>query len=85
MLPSLIRIQPVAPDQPSWPQLFGNVVAAFVLLPISGLFLMLGMGAAHELWPSIPVAGYWQSVWLVAGLGTVGHVVKSHPFKWHRR
>lgn len=43
MLPSLIRIQPVAPDQPSWPQLFGDVVAAFALLPISGLFLMLGM------------------------------------------
>ena len=40
-------------------------------------FLMLGFGAAHGVWASVPAIGYWTSFFLILGLNVVGMSFKT--------
>lgn len=52
-----------------------NVIASIFVIPmftlISGLGVMLGLGAAHDQWPAIPALGYWSTVLILWGIGGI--------------
>ena len=61
--------------------IIGTLATSF----LSAWMVMLGLGAAHSLWPVIPPAGYW-TVWLILlGIGSLKHVVTRPSWKWARR
>ena len=63
-----IRVQLMRPKPD-----FGETVAmAIANVGFGGALLMLGFRAAHEVWATIPPAGYITSVFLFAGLQGIG-------------
>ena len=45
------------------------LIAAIVFL--GPWLVLMGWNAARELWPELPVATYWQSFWITAGITTL--------------
>ena len=86
MIPTtgLLRVQPVAPEQPKPSDIVGKFFGALVGLALGAWFLMLGMGTAHTLWPAVPSVGYWQAVTLILGAQTVALSLRRPPWKWAR-
>jgi hypothetical protein len=81
-----VRIQPVEPEPPKLRVLIVQVVARFASIAfLGGLFLMLGVNTAHDLYPVIAAVDYWQAVWLTLGLYMVGGAFKRTPWKWAAR
>lgn len=39
-------------------------------------FIMLGLGAAHSVWPVIPATGYWATYGMTLALGTLAKVLR---------
>lgn len=43
----------------------GVTIAGIFVYPsvtmVSSLFIMLGLGAAHDQWPAVPALGYWTT------------------------
>lgn len=78
-LPPLIRVQAVKPELPEGGTLFMVFVYMVFVQPA---MLMVGMGAAHTLWPTVvPAAGYTTCLLMRLGLG----VLKSgHTPGWGR-
>jgi len=73
---TILRVQPVAPEKRPVEEVWHGLVVALACLPVNALMLMLGLGAAHSLWPDVPAAGYWTSMLLFLGIRTVSLTVR---------
>lgn len=80
----VLKVQPVAPERQSWAGNFADFFAGIVVTFISAFFVMVGFGAAHELWPQVPAAGYWTSFLLCLGLSSVGATLRGSRRWWSR-
>lgn len=65
---------------------FWNMLTVAFALPISAVvllwtawWLMLGLGAAHDVWPQVPALGYWTTYLIAAGLSSMSAVLR---WKW---
>lgn len=65
MLPPLVQVKSVKPDMPEAHLL---ILAWGYHLAFAPALLMLGMSAAHGLWPEVPAAGYTTCFLLLLGL-----------------
>lgn len=87
--PAVVQIQPVAPPKRTSEEMGQLVGYAIVLAPavvaLQALFLWLAAGTIHDLFPTVPAPGYWQSVTLVLGLHMVALLVKPRAWQWARR
>lgn len=85
----VLQIQPVEPPKRSSEEIGQLAAAGAVGIPaltaLFGLFVWLASGAVHELFPLVPAASYWQSVWLVLGWHTVCVIARPRSWKWARR
>lgn len=86
---TLIRIQPVAPDEPSSEELGRRAVYAVVglvlFLPLFTWPLMLAIGALHDLFPAVPAPGYWTTMILLVGYRIVVSPFARWQWKWAHR
>lgn len=53
----------------------GIALLAVTALP-SAFLLMLSLGAAHDIWPSIPPLGFWSTWLMLAGLGSIAATLR---------
>jgi integral membrane sensor domain MASE1 len=81
---NLVRIQPVPPEHPEAGAYVGRFAAAIVGLAVTSWLLMLGFGAVHSVWPSVPTVGYWTALGLAVGAQAVAAIVRRPPWKWAR-
>ena len=66
----------------------GITIAGIFIYPLvtmaSSFFVMLGLGAAHDQWPTIPALGYWTTyliIMAVAGISGAVHGGNRVKFK----
>lgn len=65
---------------------FYNMLTIVFALPVvavvlfwTALWVMVGLGAAHDQWPIVPALGYWATYLILAGLSSVKAVVFWKP------
>lgn len=49
----------------------GYMIAGFLINLLGAMWLMLGLGVAHGIWPIIPATGYWATYLMLVGLSTL--------------